>query len=442
MPLPYNNMNKVLVLSYHYPPCAYGCSIRVVNFVKFLPAFGFKPVVLTVEPDYYKDHAADDSSHESAMPADIEVLRTASLEPRAKMGAGLASNSHQNPGRPAKIKSAALRAVQQLGDSLLVPDVQILWAPAALKAGRELLTRPDIKLIFAVAPPFSVLIVAYWLKRLTGKKLVLDFKDMWVGRNQHEHRTRLCSLFSKQIEKRIVNAADRVILNTDGSYRHFVARYPRHKEKFLLIPNGFEPQLEDLVKQSSPELNEQPKSFKIVHTGTVDTDRNPQTFIYAVRKLCDEQPEFAAQVKISFSGKVHHTYIALVEELGLNNIFDFLGYVNYNQNIQLLCSASLLLLLTTHDAPDAIPGKLYEYLAIKKTILAITEDGAARDLLRSLKAGKAFYPTDKAGIKQALWDSYRAFCKGELTAPEIALKKYNRQHQTGQLAQAFNQLLD
>ncbi len=434
-------MNKVLVLSYHYPPCAYGCSIRVVNFVKFLPRFGFKPVVLTVEPGYYKDHAADDASHESTMPADIEVLRTASLEPRAKMGGGLGANANQNHGVLSRIRSAVLRVVQQLGDSLLVPDVQILWAPKAIKAGKELLTRQDIKLIFAVAPPFSVLVIAYWLKKLTGKKLVLDFKDMWVGRNQHEHRTKLCSRLSKPIEKRIVKAADRVILNTDQSYRHFVNRYPEHKDKFVLIPNGFEPQLEDLVKKSSHKLNERRTSFKIMHTGTVDTDRNPETLIYAVKELFDEHPEFAAKVKISFSGKVHHRYIALVEELGLKHMFDFMGYVNYTQNIELLCSASLLLLLTTHDAADAIPGKLYEYLAIKKPILAITEDGAAKDLLLSLKAGKAFYPTDKTGIKQALWESYQDFGRGELKPPKIAVEKFNRQHQTGELANVFKQLM-
>lgn len=434
-------MTKVLVLSYHYPPCAYGCSIRVVNFVKYLPQFGFQPIVLTVEPDYYKDHSAQDSSHQLGMPPDIEIIRTASWEPKAKMGQGLASSSSDRQGWPAKVKSAVLASLQRVGDSLLIPDVQILWAPKAIKAGKKILASPDIELIFAVAPYFSVLIVGYLLKKLTGKKLVLDFKDMWVGRNQHEHRTKLCSLLSKPIEKRIVQAADRVILTTENSYRHFVDRYPKQKEKFLIIPNGFEPQLEELAKKSFHKANSEQDLFKIVHTGTVDTDRNPETFISAVKELSDEHPEFTARVKVCFSGKVHHRYIDMVKDLGLGNIFIFRGYLNYNQNIEFLNSASLLLLLTTHDASDAIPGKLYEYLALKKPVLTITEDGASQDLLLSLGIEEVLHPHDTAGIKRILWKLYRDFCEGKLRAPEIPLERFNRKNQTKELAQIFSQVI-
>jgi glycosyltransferase involved in cell wall biosynthesis len=435
------NMTKVLVLSYHYPPCAYGCSIRVVNFVKFLPQFGFRPVVLTAEPEYYKDYAAEDYSHQPGMPADIEVVRTASWEPRTKLGSGLASNSTVDQGWPARMRGAVFGPLQRLGNNLLVPDVQILWAPCAVKSGKELLASPDIRLIFAVAPPFSVLLVAYWLKKLTGKRLVLDFKDIWVGRNQHEHRSRLCGMLSGPLERKVIEAADRVVINTDYSYRNFVTRYPQHKDKFLIIPNGYEPRIAEMVKDFPPESTEQPEVFTIVHSGTVDTDRNPEGFIYAVKELRDEYPEFAAKVKVCFSGKVHHIYTGLIKELGLEDVFAFRGYLNYEQNIKLLNSASLLLLLTTHDAPDAIPGKVYEYFALKKPILAITEDGATKDLLLSLDGGKVVHPQDRPGIKHALWELYQAFRQGKLSPPSIPLERFSRRSQTKELARVFNQLV-
>jgi glycosyltransferase involved in cell wall biosynthesis len=435
-------MTKVLVLSYNYPPCVYGFCIRVLNFVRFLPQFGFQPVILSVEPEYYKDYSIENSTPHSGIPSGIEVVRTASLEPKTKIGPGLASDSIARQSRLAKIRHNILSPLQRLGDKLLIPDIQILWAPFAINAGKKLLAPPDIKLIFAVGPPFSVLVIGYLLKRFTGKKLVLDFKDMWVGRDHHEHKSSLCRLLSKPLEKAIVKAADRVILNTDYSYRCFVDRYPEYKAKFLMLPNGYDPQIDDIVKDSPAEPEEQRGLFKIVHTGTMDTDRNPEGFIYVVKKLMDEHPEFAARLKVYFSGKVHHTYVNLIKELGLDDIFVFKGYLSYQDNIRLLNSASLLLLITTFDAPDAITGKLYEYLALKKPILAITEDGASKDLLLSLNVGKVVHPQDRAGIKHALWTLYQDFCQGKLIEPAIPLERFNRRNQTQELAQTFSRLVD
>ena len=433
-------MTKVLVLTYHYPPCAYGCSIRVFNFTKFLPQLGFSPVVLTVEPEYYKDYSAEDSS-QPQIPPGITVVRTGSLEPKTKIGSGFtAQNQTDTPHGLAKIKSKIISLVQRIGSSLLIPDVQLLWVSSAVKSGRKLLSSPDIKIIYAVAPFFSVFLAAYRLKKLTGKLLVLDFKDMWVGRDQHEHKNFLCSLLSKPLEKMVVRAADKVILTTDYSYRRFLERYPDQKSKFLVIPNGYEPQIEEIAK-NSPIESKEPGQFRIIHTGTVETDRNPEAFISAVCQLKDEQTEFAKNIKVCFSGKVHHSYINLIKELGMEDIFVFRGYLDYRENISFLNSASVLLLLTTHGAPDAVPGKLYEYFALKKPVLAITEDGATKDLLVSLGGGEVVHPHDKDSIKNAIYSLYQDFSQGKLAAPAIPLNKFNRQHQAGELAEVFRQLV-
>lgn len=435
-------MTKFLVLTYHYPPCAYGCSIRVFNFTKFLPQLGYRPVVLTVKPEYYKDYSAEDS-YPSEIPPGIELVRTDSLEPKTKIGSGFTvANQTLTPSLPEKIKSKIISLVQRIGSNLLIPDVQLLWVPSAVKTGKRLLSSADINIIYAVAPFFSVFIAAYRLKKLTGKKLVLDFKDMWVGRDQHEHKNFLCGLLSKPLEKMVVRAADRVILTTDYAYRRFQDRYPGQKDKFLVIPNGYEPRIEEIAKDSPPHTGE-PGQFRIIHTGTVETDRNPENFISAVHELKDEYPEFARSVKVCFSGKVHHSYMSMIKELGMEDIFEFRGYLGYRQNISFLNSASVLLLLTTHGAPDAVPGKLYEYLALKKPVLAVTEDGAAKDLLVSLGGGGGVvHPRDKDPIKNAIYSLYQDFSQGKLAAPAIPPKRFNRREQAGELAGLFNELVN
>ena len=69
-------MKNVLVIAYVFPPIGGGGVQRTLKFVKYLPAFGWRPLVLTSKQavfDYF-DHTLVDE-----IPSEAKVYRTTSL---------------------------------------------------------------------------------------------------------------------------------------------------------------------------------------------------------------------------------------------------------------------------------------------------------------------------------------------------------------------------
>nr|HDO80708.1 hypothetical protein [Candidatus Bathyarchaeota archaeon] len=72
-------MRKVLIVSYEFPPLG-GIGVqRVLKFVKYLPQYGWQPVVLTPKSPQYWVNLIDESLL-SEIPKEAKVYRTFSIE--------------------------------------------------------------------------------------------------------------------------------------------------------------------------------------------------------------------------------------------------------------------------------------------------------------------------------------------------------------------------
>jgi hypothetical protein len=70
---------KVLMISYYFPPYGGGGVYRNLSFAKYLPAFMWEPIVIAPKPKKY--YWAFDYSLLKEVPEDVQVYRTASVEP-------------------------------------------------------------------------------------------------------------------------------------------------------------------------------------------------------------------------------------------------------------------------------------------------------------------------------------------------------------------------
>ncbi|MCX6329130.1 MAG: hypothetical protein NTZ85_06395, partial [Bacteroidia bacterium] len=68
-------MNKVLIVTYYWPPSGGAGVQRWLKFSKYLPQFGWEPVILTIDPKYAA-YPALDNSLEKEIPESIKVFRT------------------------------------------------------------------------------------------------------------------------------------------------------------------------------------------------------------------------------------------------------------------------------------------------------------------------------------------------------------------------------
>ena len=73
-------MNKVLIVTYYWPPAGGGGVQRIAKFCKYLPEFGWEPVVLTVAGGNY---AVTDESLLDEVAGVEKVYRAPTLEPHA-----------------------------------------------------------------------------------------------------------------------------------------------------------------------------------------------------------------------------------------------------------------------------------------------------------------------------------------------------------------------
>ena len=67
--------NKVLIITYYWPPSGGAGVQRWLKFSKYLPEFGWMPVILTVDPDYAA-YPVTDNSLSDDLPESVKVHTT------------------------------------------------------------------------------------------------------------------------------------------------------------------------------------------------------------------------------------------------------------------------------------------------------------------------------------------------------------------------------
>lgn len=442
-----DDMRKVLMLAYVFPPFfSVGGSIRVVKFVKYLPAFDWLPVVLTIddrkEYDIQRKQGSETMLQE--VPRQVKIYRTGAGEPSVELLEKGRQARRQN--RLAAVIVNLMAAARRWAvHYLLLPDRYIVWLPFALSTGRCIIREEGIEVIFVTCPPFSMALIGTALKWLTGKPLVLDFRDDWVDTPWHHSKPRLVRWTGRWLEKRAVKTADRVILMTEGSQQAFLARYPRESiNKFVFIPNGCD--LEDfaIVKQA----NRRPRDsrFTILHAGLLsDTEgwkRNPEALFRALARIRKSHAEVARNLTVAFAGHLPQAYRSMVESMGLSAIVKEMGDLPHHECIRLMAMADLLLAINYDDWSTIIPAKIYEYWAVGgPPILLLSCRGAAQSLLEQHRLGITVPPYDVEAIQQAVLDVYRRHEMGDpIQIDRAGIEEYDRKTLTRKLAQTLSSI--
>ena len=110
--------------------------------------------------------------------------------------------------------------------------------------------------------------------------------------------------------------------------------------------------------------------------------RDAQTFLDALTTLLKEDPELATRLELVIAGPISNNEREVLTRAELRNIVRVLGLLPRARALGLQQAADGLLLIPG-DA-GATTAKVYEYLAARKPIFAVTEqDGVAAELLRA-----------------------------------------------------------
>ena len=440
-------MKKVLMIARAFPPfLPVGYSIRVIKFIKYLPALGWSPVVLSV----------DDKKEYETLPklgSDkllLEILPTVAIH-RTQTGEPSLDylKKEMDFGRKNFLTNAIVKvfggARRWVYRNLFLPDSMLTWLPFAVGRGMRVVKNEGIDVIFATCPPHSTALIGAVLKQLTGKPLVLDFRDDWIDTPWYLAKPALSRLIEKMLERWAVNKADKVILVTEWSRKAFQGRYPvQPREKFILISNGCD--LGDLEALKSIMPVHRAAKFTVVHAGSLNVSsvwgRNPAGLFQAIQKILQENPQLKESLVFKFAGGLPEEFRKLADEMGLSDVIQGLGYLPHDEVLRLIKSADLLLAMNYEGWSTLIPGKIYEYWAVGgPPIMLLSCPGAAADFVKLHNLGYAVDPFDVDGIHQIILTVYRqSKTSSPIRITSNGVEAFDRKALTNKLAQILSMI--
>src|SRR6266516_2301482 len=383
---------KILLVSLYFPPAGGGGVQRPLKFATHLPALGIETHVLV--PDDPKWIHRDD---ELAPPTQAWVHRARYYGPRGRKPA------EELHGRTGLDRLA--RQAQLVSRRLLVPDENVSWNLTAIPAAIRIVRQEGIDVVLTTSPPSSVHLVGAAAKRLTGVRWVADLRDSLLA---HPHRraeslpVRIKEQGDRQIAKLVARSADAVVAVSDAiaeEARGFSPRGP-----VTTIANG-----SDFDDFAGLEYR-RGERFRITHTGSFFGKRDPRPFLTALQRIDD--------VVARFVGDFRSADREWAETLGLGDRLELIPYAPRRHALELQRDSEALLLLIPEAAGrgrGVLSGKVFEYLAAERPILAVVPpDGAAADLIRAADAGLIVAPDDVEGMMRALQDLHDRWRAGKL----------------------------
>ena len=418
---------RVLVVAYYFPPMGGSGVQRVAKLVKYLPRYGWAPEVLTVEPGGYL--AFDASLLAEIESAEVPIHRTSSWDPtrlfRPKQATGLP-------------REDVRRRVSEWSQYLFIPDNKIGWAPHALRRGKQLLAEQRFDAIFASAPPYTALLVAARLSRISGLPLVADFRDDWIENPRHVYPTSAHRALHQWLEGYVLRASKEVITINPFIQKQLQARAAAADVQVpvRVLPQGFDP--EDFEAASVPRLpKKKDKKMRLLYSGLFYDAQTPDFFLQGLAAFIARRPEARRHVEAVFIGLVPEASQRLAEKLGLGKIVRYQGYLSHRETVAHLRAADVLW-MTIGERPGAegiSTGKLFEYMGAQKPILALVPPGAAQQAIEPYGAARVVPPADVAAIADALEAFFEAWRSGALPRPDAAyVQRFNRIRLAGTLA--------
>jgi glycosyltransferase involved in cell wall biosynthesis len=430
-------VRTVLVIAYYFPPAGGPGVQRVLKFVRYLRDFGWEPVVLTVDRGSYPEL---DPSLMSDVPDGVRVFRTPALDPLRIYGLLTGRGGGKVPvGSLGEARSVGDKIARWIRANLFIPDARVGWYPFAVRMGERLISGDrasgigPIDAIVSSGPPHSVHLIARTLSRRTAIPWVADFRDPWVDINYAEElpRSVLARWIDQAFESSVLRQASRVT-TVSPSWARLLSDKPAGGQPVEVIHNGFD---EEDFPPGDAALD--PGRFFLSHIGSLYASRNPVALWEALSKL-DSAGKIPA-LMFRVAGSIDPGIERSLDEWGLRKMAQVEGYISHEEAVRMMRSSHLQLLSIEHFPAERgmITGKLYEYLAAGRPVLALGPAGGdAAELLRATGGGTLFRRDAVSDIANEIERHYLAWAAGRPLggASMEAIAPFSRKRQTERLA--------
>ncbi|OEY71978.1 glycosyltransferase family 4 protein [Salegentibacter salarius] len=423
-------MEKVLIITYYWPPAGGPGVQRWLKFVKYLRDFEIEPIVYIPENPNYP---MLDDSLENEIPKGITILKKPIFEPYQLAGF-LAKDQTKTISKgiiaAEKNQSLLQKSLLFIRGNLFIPDARKFWIKPSVKFLNTYLKEEGIKKIITTGPPHSLHLIGLKLKQELDLKWIADFRDPWTQIGYHK-KLKLTESSKKKhlsLEREVLNSADQIITTSFTTKAEFTEKTSK---PISVITNGFD------AENSEAQTNELDTKFSISHIGSLLSERNPENLWKALAELVKENSDFEKDLELKLAGTVSEEVVTSIKSAGLGDKLQLLGYLSHKQAIALQQISRLLLLIeiNSQETRGIIPGKLFEYLMAKRPILAIgPQKWDVQQILEETGSGEYFQYSEKDKLKSLILSHYKRYKNGDGNFVRGDIQQYHRKNLTGKLA--------
>jgi len=403
-------MKKVLIISYFYPPLGGPGALRTLSFTKYLPKYGWKPYVISVKNlDKYFNIIGKEK-----VPEDVKVFYTKNILPLGWAEAGM--------GKYFGIKNF-----------YSIPDIYIGWMiPTILKA-KKIIEKENIDLIFVSSLPWTSSLIGVLLKKLTKRPLVIEFRDAWSFNPYIQYISPFHKKINLKLERYVLENCDYFVTVMKYILEVYKQKYNFLEKKSSVIYNGFE---------FGDFENNKLEKFTIAHIGSFYGSGSPEEFLEALES-CATKTIPINELQFLVIGNQKKRFLDILKKYKTVRI---LNTISNKETIKIISRSHLLLLI---EKTNSMTTKIFEYLASGKPILALIPEGEAAQMIRKY-SDNSYIISDYDNIDktaEAIYDCYIKWKERKLNK-EISKKtiefrkKFNREEETKQLAEIFDEIVE
>jgi len=400
-------MKKLLFIAFYFPPRNNIACYRSGCFAKFLPEHGWLPTVVC--QDWPVDGPNSDPDFVGAVPQSVQI--------------------HRIPAPPERgIYERVL--LRKIAPYVWPHRAPILWWRQARARIASLLKTTHFDAVWATSDPLTPLTLGLEAAHCAGIPWVADIRDCL---NVQGFGSWYKRPFFRRQERRLCREADRVVTVSDGLA---AALKQITGAPVTVIPNGFDPSL--LPVEAPPPA----RKFTILYAGTLVPVRQDPRPVFRALDLCLKRSLIPrAELEVVFLGTRPESVKAVLSEDFNDLPISVLPRQPHRSALALQTQASVLLLLAHASERGIMTGKIFDYLAANRPILAVPDDRNTTALvLKSTGAGVAITEVESIVRQLSEWYAqWRVDPTFNLTRDQNAISSYSRPAQAGRLAELLNE---
>jgi glycosyltransferase involved in cell wall biosynthesis len=435
-------MKKVLIITYYWPPSGGAGVQRWLKFSNYFLEFDIQPIVITVD-DTLASYPLLDESLWKEVPESIQVIRTKTKEPfgiyKKVAGKPQIPSGGFASGNTSSFKDALMRFFR---GNFFIPDARMGWNRFAYEAACEIIRKEKPAAIITSSPPHSTQLIGLKLKKQFGIPWIADMRDPWTDIYYYKKllHTPIAKWIDKNYERKVLENADKVVVVSESIRGSFLRKSKLIKpDNLVVIPNGYDEK--DFLRTDSFGENkisvQNENRFIITYTGTIAESYSPYQFFNAIGALIKNNPD--ANVLFRFIGSMPKEMHDFLKSISWAAQFEYIPYSPHGKVVEYMLSSSVLYLAIPQAEGNKgiLTGKLFEYLAARKPVIATgPADGDAAAIISSCNAGKMFEANDEKGILPHLQNLLNEWkINKNISIGSEVYKKYSRKALARQFAE-------